>query len=67
MTLVLVSLVCMAGLVIYGTFQDCDPYLDGKLISRDQVHMNGLYHIHNYGTFEGCHFSQNIKKSGHKK
>ena len=36
-TLLLVSLVCMAGLVIYGTFHDCDPYLDGKLLARDQV------------------------------
>ena len=41
-TLVLVSLVCMAGLVIYGTYHDCDPYLEGKLIARDQV-----YHLLN--------------------
>ena len=36
-TLLLVSLVCLAGLVIYGTFHDCDPYLNGKLLARDQV------------------------------
>ena len=36
-TMGLVSLVCIAGLVIFATYQHCDPYIDGRIISRDQV------------------------------
>lgn len=36
-TMGLVSLVCIAGLVIYAAYHDCDPFLDGKLLARDQV------------------------------
>ncbi|XP_060064284.1 sodium-coupled monocarboxylate transporter 1-like [Ylistrum balloti] len=36
-TIILVTLVCLSGLVIYAEYHDCDPLLDGKLISRDQL------------------------------
>ncbi|KAK3088350.1 hypothetical protein FSP39_017961 [Pinctada imbricata] len=36
-TLLLVTLVCIVGIVIYATYHTCDPYLDGKIISRDQI------------------------------
>ncbi|XP_061189213.1 uncharacterized protein LOC133197269 [Saccostrea echinata] len=36
-TILLVALVCVAGLVIYATYHACDPLLDGKIISRDQL------------------------------
>ncbi|KAL3871317.1 hypothetical protein ACJMK2_039324 [Sinanodonta woodiana] len=36
-TILLVSIVCMAGLVIFATYHDCDPLIEGKLISRDQL------------------------------
>ncbi|XP_069122617.1 sodium-coupled monocarboxylate transporter 1-like [Argopecten irradians] len=36
-TILLVTLVCLSGLVIYAEYHDCDPLLDGKLLSRDQL------------------------------
>ncbi|OWF39948.1 sodium-coupled monocarboxylate transporter 1-like [Mizuhopecten yessoensis] len=36
-TILLITLVCLSGLVIYAEYHDCDPLLDGKLISRDQL------------------------------
>ena len=36
-TVLLVTLVCLSGLVIYATYHDCDPLLSGDLVSKDQV------------------------------
>ncbi|XP_045209408.2 sodium-coupled monocarboxylate transporter 1-like [Mercenaria mercenaria] len=61
-TMGLVSLVCIAGLVIYAAYHDCDPFLDGKLIARDQLLpyyvMETLGHIPGVpGLFVACIFS----------
>jgi hypothetical protein len=31
----------MSGLVIYAAYATCDPLLDGKIIARDQVSLDG--------------------------
>ncbi|KAK7094759.1 hypothetical protein V1264_006265 [Littorina saxatilis] len=36
-TVVLVSLVCLSGLVIYVTYHTCDPLTSGNLMSQDQI------------------------------
>ena len=40
-TILLITLVCMSGLVIYAAYATCDPLLDGKIIARDQVSLDG--------------------------
>ena len=40
-TMLLITLVCMSGLVIYAAYATCDPLLDGKIIARDQVSLDG--------------------------
>nr|XP_022326238.1 uncharacterized protein LOC111126119 [Crassostrea virginica] len=64
-TLLLVSLVCIAGLVIYATYHACDPLLDGKIISRDQLLpyyvMEALGEIPGVpGVFVACIFSASL-------
>ncbi|XP_071111655.1 sodium-coupled monocarboxylate transporter 1-like [Haliotis cracherodii] len=36
-TFLLISLVCLTGLVIYATYRSCDPLLNGQIISNDQL------------------------------
>ena len=36
---ILVLLCVFAGLVMYAVYRDCDPKLDGKIISDDQVNL----------------------------
>ena len=50
-TILLVTLVCIVGVVIYATYHTCDPFLDGKLISRDQVCIVGVVI---YATYYTC-------------
>lgn len=35
--MLLITLVCLSGLVIYAAYATCDPLLDGKILARDQV------------------------------
>ena len=37
MTLVLSTLVCIVGIVIYATYHSCDPFILGHVRARDQV------------------------------
>ncbi|KAH3791210.1 sodium-coupled monocarboxylate transporter 1-like [Dreissena polymorpha] len=37
LTLILSSLVCVVGIVIYATYHSCDPYLLGHVHARDQL------------------------------
>ncbi|CAC5417114.1 unnamed protein product [Mytilus coruscus] len=36
-TMLLITLVCLSGLVIYAAYATCDPLLDGKILARDQL------------------------------
>ena len=47
------------GVVIYATYHTCDPFLDGKLISRDQVCIVGavMYATyHKYDSYPGIRY-----------
>ena len=37
LTLILSTLVCVTGIVIYATYHSCDPLLLGHVRARDQV------------------------------
>ncbi|XP_048776215.2 sodium-coupled monocarboxylate transporter 1-like [Ostrea edulis] len=37
LTVILSTVVCMVGLVIYATYHECDPYLLGQVHARDQL------------------------------
>lgn len=64
-TILLITLVCIAGLVIYATYHACDPLIDGKIISRDQLLpyyvMEALGEIPGVpGIFVACIFSASL-------
>ncbi|XP_067662756.1 sodium-coupled monocarboxylate transporter 1-like [Haliotis asinina] len=61
-TFLLISLVCLTGLVIYATYRSCDPLLNGQIISNDQLlpflAMDTLGHIKGVpGLFVACIFA----------
>lgn len=37
LTVILSTVVCLVGLVIYATYHECDPFLLGQVRARDQV------------------------------
>ena len=36
----LLSVCCLAGMVIYSEYKDCDPMCEGSVLSSDQVDIN---------------------------